>query len=341
MGLPGIAQHHDAKGESQLLQHVTRLRTLLVALLMFALFVAGVQAAPLRVGITQIVEHPSLDEARRGFIDRLTELGYEEGVQIVYDFQSAQGDTDTAYTIARKFLSDGVDMVLAIATPTAQAAAQVITETPILITAVTDPLSAGLVESIERPGTNVTGTSDLTPVKAQLELLKELVPQARRVGVVYNAGEVNSVIQVEIARNAASTLGLTIIEATAGNSSEVLQAAQSLVGRVDALYVPTDNTVVSAIESVVLVAERAKLPLIVGEEQSVASGGLATTGINYYKLGRQTGDIAHRVFQGEDPAEIAVEYQDEQSLVVNLSAARRMGVEIPEAIVEKAALVIE
>lgn len=316
-----------------------RLRILLTAVLL-VVFSIGVQAAPLKVGISQIVEHPSLDAARQGFIDRLTELGYTEGTDIVYDFQSAQGDLSIAFTIAEKFLADRVDMVLAIATPTAQAAAQVIKETPILITAVTDPVTAELVESIARPGTNVTGTSDLTPVEAQLTLLKTIAPRATRVGILYNAGESNSVVQVELARKAADKLGLRLVEATASNSSEVLQAAQSLQGRVDAIYIPTDNTVVSAIEAVVSVAERAKLPLIVGEESSVEQGGLATIGINYYELGRQTGDIAHRVFQGENPAEIAIEYQENETIVVNLGAAQRMNVQIPAELLAAAARVI-
>jgi len=304
-------------------------------------FSLGAQAAPLRVGITQIVEHPSLDQARQGFIDRLGELGYVEGVDIVYDIQSAQGDLATAQTIARKFQADGVDLILAIATPTAQAAAHIVKDIPILITAVTDPVAADLVQSIERPGTNVTGTSDLTPVREQLELLKEIVPQARRVGVVYNAGEVNSVVQVELARQAAASLGFTLVEATAANSSEVLQAAQSLQGRVDAIYVPTDNTVVSALESVILVAERARLPLIAGEADSVAKGALATLGIDYYKLGRQTADIAYRVLQGEDPAGIPIEYLNDLDLVVNVAAAKRMGVTIPDSVLARADQVIE
>lgn len=318
-----------------------RRMSMVLALLSLLLVSVAASAAPIQVGITQIVEHPALDAARDGFIERLTELGYVEGVDIVYDVHSAQGDTATATTIAQKFLADGVDLVLAIATPTAQAAAHVIKDIPILITAVTDPVAAELVDSIERPGTNVTGTSDLTPVRAQLELLKTLVPSARRVGVVYNAGEVNSVVQVELAKQAAAELGLQIVEATAANSSEVLQAAQSLPGRVDAIYVPTDNTVVSAIESVVLVAERAKLPLIAGEDLSVEQGALATISLDYKQLGRQTGDIAHRVLQGENPAEIAIEYQEEMSIVLNLGAAARMGVSVSDDVLEQAARVID
>lgn len=314
-----------------------RLLALLTMSVLLLFMTVGAGAAQLRIGITQIVEHPSLDAARRGFIDRMQELGYTD---VVYDIQSAQGDLGTATTIAQKFANDNLDLILAIATPTAQATAHVIKDVPILITAVTDPVEAGLVESLERPGTNVTGTSDLTPVRMQLELLQELVPSVRRVGIVYNAGEVNSVIQVNLAKDAAQQLGLTIVEATAANASEVMQAAQSLVGRVDALYVQTDNTVVSALESVVLVAERNRLPLLVGEESSVELGGLATLGIDYYKLGQQTADIAHRVLQGENPAEIPIEYQEEMSVVINLAAARRMNVTIPQSILDRAARVI-
>ncbi|NLN28426.1 MAG: ABC transporter substrate-binding protein [Firmicutes bacterium] len=306
-------------------------------LLLFLLLSAVSFAQPLQIGVLQLVEHPALDAARQGFIDRLSELGYEAE----FDIQSAQNEMSIAVTIAQKFKSDRKDLVLAIATPAAQAAVNVIDDIPILITAVTDPVAAQLVDSIERPGGNLTGTSDLTPVRTQLELLTQIVPNARRVGVLYNSGEVNSVVQVQIARDAARDLGLTLVEATAATTAEVLQAAQSLVGRVDAIYVPTDNTVVAAIESVVLVSEQARLPLIAGEDQSVENGALATIGIDYYQLGRQTADIAHRVLQGEDPAEISIEYQSEMTVVLNLGAARRIGLTIPEAVLAQAARIIE
>lgn len=312
--------------------------TLLTALVVLALGAIGVQAQALNVGITQIVEHDALDASRQGFIDRMAELGYAD---VNYDWQSAQGDFSAAITIAQKFQSDGADLILAIATPTAQAAAQVIGDIPILFTAVTDPVEAGLVDSVAQPGANVTGTSDLTPIKSQLELLQELVPGATRVGVIYNAGEVNSVVQAEIAQDVAEELGLTLVEATATNSGEVMQAAQSLVGRVDALYVWTDNLVVSAIESVIAIAEQAKLPLIVGEEDSVRSGGLATIGIDYYVLGQQTADMAHRVLQGANPAETSVEYLDDVNMVINTGAAARMGVELSDELLAKAAEIIE
>lgn len=318
-----------------------RSRNLLIAIaMMFLLAFAaiGAGAAPIRVGVLQLVEHPALDAARDGFVDRLKELGYSDAV---FDVQSAQGEYSFAVPIAQKFVGDRPDLVLAIATPAAQAAVNVIKDIPILITAVTDPVAAQLVDSIEKPGNNVTGTSDLTPVRTQLELLKQIRPTVRNVGLVYNSGEVNSVVQVEIARTAAAELGLRLIEVTAATTSEVLQAAQSLQGRVDAIYVPTDNTVVSAIEAVISVAERARIPLIVGEDESVAKGALATIGIDYYELGQQTAEMAHRVLQGENPADISIEYQDEMTVVLNLDAARRMNVTIPQAVIDQAATIIE
>ncbi len=295
----------------------------------------------IKIGITQIVEHPALDAARQGFIDELAAFGYDEG-RVIYDMQNAQGDFATAQAIAEKFVQGSVDLILAIATPTAQATANVTQDIPILITAVTDPVAAGLVESIEVPGRNVTGTSDLTPVAKQLELLKTIAPQAKRVGVLYNPGEANSLVQLDLAREAAAKLGLSLVEIPVDNSSSVYQSAQSAVGRVDVLYVPTDNTVVSALESVVIVAENAKLPLIVGETDSVRRGALATISIDYYNLGRQTGRMALEILEkGADPAVMPIQYLEDVELVLNLGAARRMGVELPAELVAEAGQIFD
>lgn len=290
--------------------------------------------AKLHIGIIQIVEHPALDAARKGFQDVLKEQGFDS--RVVYDFQNAQGDMSTAQTIAQKFASEKVDLILAIATPTAQAAAKATSDIPILITAVTDPVAAGLVKSMDQPGTNVTGTTDMNPVAEQIAMVKEIVPQATRVGIIYNAGEDNSVIQVSLAKQAAQTEGLQVVEATVSNSSDVAQAAQSLVGRVDAIYVPTDNTVVSAAAAVVKVAQQAKLPIIAGESSVVQAGGTATIGIDYYKLGRQTGEMAIRVLKGEKPATMPVESQKEFSVVVNQKAAQAIGLTLPQSLLSKA-----
>lgn len=317
--------------------------TLAVILAAGATVFAAAAPAPgkvYRIGIMQIVEHPSLDAARQGFIDALSELGYKDGQNVRYEIRSAQGELAIAQTIAQRFVAEQVDLILAIATPTAQAAAQATRTIPILITAVTDPVAARLVQSLERPGTNVTGTSDMTPVAAQLELLKKLVPSARRVGVVYNPGEVNSQVQAGLTRQAATRLGLEIVEASASSSTEVLTAAQSIARRVDAFYVFTDNTVVSALESVIKVAEQARKPLIVGEGDSVRRGGLASVAIDYYQLGRQTGRMAARVLEGASPAEMPVQFQEQARLIINLQAAARMGVTVPEALLKEAAEVI-
>jgi putative ABC transport system substrate-binding protein len=301
----------------------------------------GADSEQVTIGITQIVEHPALDAARQGFIDAMTEGGYVEGENVIYDFNNAQNDKSNALTIAQKFANDKVDLIFAIATPTAQAASQATADIPILITAVTDPVAAGLVESMEAPGTNVTGTTDMNPIAEQLELIKAFVPGAKKVGVIYNAGEVNSEVQVKIAKEVAGHIGLEIVEASVATSADVNQAAGSLAGRVDAIYVPTDNTVVSALETVLQVAEEHKIPVIAGEGDSVERGALATVGIDYYELGRQTAEMAIRVLKGEDPATMPIEKQKNMQLYVNKSAAKAMGVEIPEDILNEADQVFE
>ncbi len=312
-----------------------------VAVLAFALPRFNKKPDVIRIGIMQIVEHPALDASRNGFIQRLAELGFEEGKNTEFSIQNAQGDMAIAQSIAGKFVSENVDMILAIATPTAQAAAKATQDIPIVITAVTDPVAAGLADSIERPGTNVTGTSDLTPVRKQLELLKRIFPEAEHVGVIYNAGETNSLVQVDVAREAARILGLQLIEVTVSSSSGVYEAAQSLVGRVDAVYVPTDNTVVSALESVIKVGEDFKIPVIVGEVDGVRRGALATIGIDYHVLGMQTADIAAKILKGErEPKDIPIEYLEDMQIALNLAAADKMGAEIPQDLIDDAYEVI-
>lgn len=302
---------------------------------------AGKDSEQVTVGITQIVEHPALDAARKGFIDAMKDAGYVEGKNIVYDVANAQNDKSNALTIAQKFANDNVDMIYAIATPTAQAAVQSTKDIPILITAVTDPVAAGLVDTLEAPGGNVTGTTDMNPIAEQLELVKKFVPEAKKVGIIYNAGEVNSEVQVKIAKKVAKDIGLEVVEATVATSADVSQAAGSLAGRVDAIYVPTDNTVVSALESVLKVAQENKLPVIAGEGDSVKRGALATLGIDYYELGKQTAQMAVKVLKGEDPAKMPVETQKNMKLYLNKKAAKAMGVDIPSDLLKEADEVFE
>ena len=321
---------------------------LLTALMLFVLSGCGSEEntsadtdanEAVKLGIIQIVEHPALDAAREGFLEVLKENGYVEGENLIVDYQNAQNDQANLQTIARKFVQDGCDLVLAVATPSAMAMANETDDIPILITAVTDPVSAKLVQSMEKPGTNVTGTTDMNPVEDQLKLVKEIVPTAKKVGVIYNSSEINSLVQVEKAEEVAPGLGLELVKVTVTASSEVMQAAQSLVGRVDSIYIPTDNMVISSLSAVLKVAEENKIPVFAGEADIVKNGALATIGIEYYQLGRTTGEMAVKVLNGENPADMAIQSQPGSDLVINLTAAERMGVTVPEEIKAKANLV--
>ena len=284
------------------------------------------------VGISQLMDHPSLTAAAEGF-----KAAFEDaGLNVKFDEQNANGDQSTAASIAGSFKSSKVDLVLAIATPTAQAAAQAITDIPVLFTAVTDPIDAGLVETWEAPGGNITGTSDANPVSEQLALIEEIVPGVKRVGIVYSPGEANSVVQVQWAKDAAAELGLEIVEAPSMSSQDVLQATESLAD-VDAIYVPTDNVVVTSLETVLQVGEAKKIPVFGAEGDSVARGAVATYGLDYYALGYQTGQMAIAILtEGKSASDVPVATLTEPSLYLNLGAAERMGVEIPVNLVEQA-----
>ena len=288
-------------------------------------------AETLNIGISQIVSHPSLDAAREGFKAALADAGYD----VEYDEQNAQGDQSIAASIAGKFASEDLDMILAIATPTAISVAQAVTDIPVLFTAVTDPVDAGLVASLESPGGNVTGTSDAVPVSDLLELVTRLSPDAKTVGIVYNPGESNAVTQVGWAQDAAADLGLEIVLATADTSNGVQQAAESL--DVDAFFVITDNTVVSALETLIQVAEAKDIPVVASEGDSVARGAIATIGISYYDLGYQTGEMAVKILKGEATTDaMPVETQSDLAVYLNTGAAERMGVTIPADLLAEA-----
>jgi putative ABC transport system substrate-binding protein len=293
----------------------------------------------IHIGINQLVTHPSLDAAVKGFKQAFADAGWKKD-RVTFDVQNAQGDQSTATTIASKFVQDGDDMILAVGTPSAQASAQASLDVPILFTAVTDPLAAGLVKSLKKPGSNVTGVSSLNPVKEQLGLITEVSPDAKTVGVIYSSGEVNSKVQLKIARQVAPGLGLKLKEVTVTNSSEVAQAADSL-GDVDAIYVPADNTVVSALDSVLQTAEAKSIPVFTADSASVEAGGVATYGIDYVALGHQTGEMALRILDGKNPADTPVEELETAQLIVNPAAAKRMGVTIPQTLLSKAGDVVK
>jgi putative ABC transport system substrate-binding protein len=298
-------------------------------------------AQDVHVAVTAIVEHPALDACRDGIRDELKAAGYEEGKNLKFVYESAQGNPGTAVQIAQIFVGEDPDVIVPISTPSAQAVVAAATEIPIVFTAVTDPLGAKLVPSLENPGGNVTGMSDLSPIAKHLDLIKEITPDAKTIGVTYNPGEANSVTLLNLLKELGAPAGYEIIEAAAPKSSDVLAAAQSLVGKVDVIYVPTDNTIVSALEAVLKVGIDNQIPVYAGDTDSVKRGAIATIGFNYYDVGRQTGQIVVRVLKGEKPGDIPVAGVEITELVVNPGAAEKMGVAIPEAVIAKAKEVVK
>lgn len=282
------------------------------------------------IGVIQYTAHSALDAAREGFISALKENGYVDGQNITLDLQNAQADQSNLSTISDRFVSNKVDLVLAIATPAAQAIAGKTKDIPILATAVTDFVSAKLVDSNEAPGGNVSGTNDMNPIKEQIDLLVKLVPNAKTVGVLYTSSEDNSILQAKLAKEAIEKLGLKYVEKTVTNSNDVQQATQSIVEECDAIYIPTDNTFASAMPVVSGVTSKSKTPVICGESGMVDNGGLATLGINYQKLGYQTGLMAVKILKGEaKPATMPVESSKEFDFVINGTVAKEIGLTIP------------
>ncbi len=317
-----------------------------VSILCVLLALAAVNAAygqSYKISVSQFVEHPALNAVLSGFQDYMA----EKTVDIHYSVHNAQANMATANQIGHQIMGEKPDMILAIATPTAQACAQALkksphmAQTPMLFTAVTDPVSAGLVKELQRPGANITGVSDMLPVDRHLMMVKEFLPQIKRLGFLYNAGEVNSKILVPLFRAEAQKLNFEIIEATVSKSSEVYQATQSLVGKVDAIFIPTDNTVVSALESAIKVCEQNKLPLFNADVDSVKRGSIAAMGFDYYQHGYQTGALAQRILEGADPAVTPVEFQAKLQLHINAGAAQKMGIALPAALRQKADKVYE
>lgn len=290
----------------------------------------------IQIGISQIVEHPALDAARKGFIEALKSKGFEEGKNITIDFQNAQGDIPTTQTISQNFVSQKKDIILAIATPCAQAAFNATKDIPILITAVTDPVKAGLVKSMDNPGTNVTGTSDNVSIEKQFELIKTLVPNAKRIGIIYNTSESNSEVQVQNAKDASSKFNFTIVPCGITNVNEIPQGIASLVGKIDVLYTPTDNIVASSMPLITKTCFDSKIPVIGAESAHVQGGALGSAGIDYFKLGFETGLKAVDIINGKKPTEVPVETMKEMDITVNIDSAKKLGISIPKDIEAKA-----
>lgn len=291
------------------------------------------------IGVIQYMPHASLDQNYEGFVDGLAEAGYVEGENLTINFQNASGEVANCQQICELFANSDTDLVFAIATPAAQSAVNVFQETdiPVLFSSVTDAVGAGLVESNEAPGKNVTGTLDMPVIADQIAVIKDVLPDAQKLGILYTSSEANSEIQAEEAKAAAEALGMEVIIQTSSSSNDIQQVISSVVGSVDAVYIPSDNAFANAMATVNSTAVENQLPVFCAVEAMIAEGGIATTAIDYYELGKQTAAQAVRVLNGESASEIAVETQKECALVVNETFAASVGVEIPAEVVEKAA----
>ncbi|WP_010281790.1 ABC transporter substrate-binding protein [Bacillus timonensis] len=282
------------------------------------------------VGISQYAPHTSLDAATEGFIKALEDEGFKEGENLKIDSQNAQGEQSNTATIAQNLVGNNVDLIFANATPSAMAVLNATSDIPIIFTSVTDPVGAGLVEAFDKPGENITGTTDNHPdaTKTTINFITEEMG-AKKIGVIYNSGEQNSVVQVEQVKEFAEKGGAELVEVSVSTTAEVNQAAQSLVGRVDAIYIPTDNTAVQALDSIIAVANEKDIPLFVGELDSMKAGGFAASGFEYYDIGYQSGLMAAKILKGEKKAsEMPVELPNSLQLVINKKAAEEQGIEI-------------
>lgn len=300
---------------------------------------SGDASGKIKIGVVQIVQHGSLDEANKGFVDALKERGYGPD-KVEIDQENAQGDQSNLKTIVSRFKAEKPKLICAIATPAAQAAANEIKDIPIVGTAITDYTSAKLVQNDERPGGNVTGVSDFASMDAQMELAAKLIPQAKNVGLIYCSGEVNSEVQANQMKDYCKKHGLSVEERTVNNVNDIQQVAESLVGKVDYIYVPTDNTLASSIPTLMKITDANKIPVIVGADIMAKDGALAALSVDYYRLGKQTGELAADILDGKvKPETSPIQHQKDYTIVINKQDAEILGIQIPEEIAKKANMV--
>lgn len=299
------------------------------------------EVATKSVAITAIVEHPALDSVREGAVAQLAENGFKENENLKVNFQSAQGNTATAGQIAKQFVGDNPDVIIAIATPSAQSVVAATKKIPVVFSAVTDPVEAKLVPSWEASGTNVTGLSDMLPLEPQIELMKKVVPNLKSVGYVYSPGEVNSTVVLKELETKLKPMSIEVVAVPAQRTTDIPMAARSLKGKVDLIYTSLDNNVVSAYESLYQVAKEIKVPLVAADTDSVKRGAVAALGVNYYELGKKTGQVATRILQGEKPGEIKPVTVESLDLYVSPTHASEQGITLPDALIKEAKEVIE
>jgi putative ABC transport system substrate-binding protein len=296
------------------------------------------------VGISQLVTHPALDATGDGIIAALADSGYIDGETLTIDYQNSELDMSLTASIAQKFVSDNVDVIVTIATPNSLAAISAAEGTgiPVVFSAITDPAGSGMVSSWDNhPDENVTGVSDMISVEDDVKIIKEIIPSVKKLGTLYNAGEANSVFLTEELKKACAELNIEVVEGTVATSADVITAAEALVGRVDVIWVGTDNTVVTGLEALIKICEENNIPLFPSDDPSIERGGIACYGFDYYDIGYQTGKIVARILDGKEASSIPVEKGETISLSINVAAAERMGVTIPQSVIDKAETIYE
>lgn len=313
----------------------------LVALLTVAFFTTKTETVTKKekpmVGILQLTSHPALDLIYKGIVDELNDAGYIDGETMILDFQNAQGDQSNLNSMSTRFVSRGADVMVGIATPSAQALANSSQDIPIVLGAVTDPEGSGLVKSNEAPGGNITGVSDLTPIKEQFSLIKEILPEAQTIGILYSSSEDNSIVQADQAIEIAEEMGLDTQVMTVSSTNDVAQVASTLAAQVDAIWVPTDNTIASAMNTLVSAADSNLIPVFPAVDTMVEEGGLATVGLDQYELGRLTGEMVVAILNGDaDPSTTPIRYLDQGNIIINEEKAEQLGITIPTQVLEKA-----
>ncbi|MGR5287927.1 ABC transporter substrate-binding protein [Vibrio maritimus] len=297
---------------------------------------ASIMAKTAKVAVSQIVEHPALDATRQGLVDGLKEKGYEQGKNLEFDYKTAQGNPAIAVQIARQYVGERPDVLVGIATPTAQALVSATRDIPVVFTAVTDPVGAKLVKKLEQPGKNVTGLSDLSPVDQHVELIQEIMPNVKSIGVVYNPGEANAVSLMKLLKESTDKRGIELVEATALKSADVQTATQAISAKSDIIYALIDNTVASAIEGMIVSANQAKTPVFGAATSYVERGAVASLGFDYYQIGVQTADYVAQILEGTDPGKIDVKVAKGSDLVINATAAKKLGLSIPQTVMDRA-----
>ncbi|VEJ44558.1 ABC transporter substrate-binding protein [Bartonella vinsonii] len=294
-----------------------------------------------KVAITQIMAHPAADAVRRGVEDALAESGYKQGENFELTFLSAQGNISTATQVARKFVGDNPDVIVAISTPSAQTMFAATKKIPVVFAAISDPIGAKIVSSLTKPGGNVTGTSDRIDVAGSLKLLQEVKPDLKKLGYLYNASEANSVSTLKMLQDVADKAGVEVIPSSASKPSDVQAATRALIGKVDIIFIPADNTVLSVLEGASRVTQETNTPLFAVDSNAIGRGPFMTQGVNFYNVGVEAGKIVVRILKGEKPGDIDIMQAANNDIRIDMKAAKKAGIIIPQAVIERATKVIQ